>query len=604
MGRIYVDIETYCPVDLKKAGVYAYAEHPEFNILMLAWAVEDDPVQWTGDPDEIARLAETMRNGDHELVAFNAQFERICLYGPGSDTARWRDPMVLAGEYGLPMKLGDLAKALGCSAKDTAGTRLINTFSKPNRKGERTTAADEPEKWEKFGEYCATDVEVLREVDRLLDDFPTATERELWLLDQTINDRGIVIDLDMARAAVSAAALNREIHMERAREITGAANPNSTHQLKAWFADAGVALPNMQAETVEDLLSGTDDVELTDDQREVLRIRQDLALSSSAKFAAAVNGVSNDGRLRGQFRFFGAHTGRWSGRGVQLQNLPRDSAENEAAEIVDLKLGNGTDDDTLKRLVRPLLVGPFTVVDFSAIEARVLAWLAGERWVIEAFEKGRDIYVETAERMGGLTRQQGKVAVLALGYGGGINALTAMNRGPMENSQFLVNSYRGTVPMICRFWSDLDDAVDDGGRAGRIGVQRKGSDVHALLPSGRPLVYRRMKRERFVIVEKKTNKRVHKYGPRFEGRRGRTATWGGSLTENVVQAVARDVLGEALLALEAAGYRVVGHVHDEVLIEGVHDPAEIAEIMCRVPSWAEGLPLGAEGHVCERYTKG
>lgn len=601
MTRVYLDIETFCEADLKKSGVYAYAEHPSFRVLMMAWAVEDEPVQLTTNETRIQDLVRRwLGDPDLRLVAHNAQFERVCLDRNGSPT-RWHDTMAVAAEHGLPQSLEKLAQALGAEAKDPAGTRLINLFSKPNRKGDRMLPEDKPEHWQQFCDYCVQDVEVLRAVDRRLGEWPSATERQLWELDQVINDRGIAVDLDMARAGEQAAERNRERNKARITELTGVTNPRSVQQMMSWAQESGLELDNLRADTVTAALN-TD--ELTETQREVLTLRQSLALSSSAKFSAAVLGAGSDSRLRGQFRFFGAHTGRWSGRGVQLQNLSRQSSEKESALIADLKLGEDVSDIELRQLIRPMLTGPFTVVDFSAIEARVLAWLAGEQWMLDAFSAGRDIYVETGERMGGLTRDQGKVAVLALGFGGGVGALESMNRGPMEGAQQLVGAYRDAVPRTRQFWHDLESAVADGGRAGRIGVERKGNHVRLWLPSNRAITYRDMTWDRWVQVDD-DGKKLFREGWRYTaGHGGRTPVWGGTLTENVTQAVARDVLGEAMLALEAAGYRIVGHVHDEVLIEGEHSVEEVAAIMCRGTDWTRGLPLAAEGHRCDRYRKG
>lgn len=339
---------------------------------------------------------------------------------------------------------------------------------------------------------------------------------------------------------------------------------------------------------------------LTADQRTVLELRQELALVASKKYQAAIDASSSDGRLRGGFQYFGAHTGRWAGRRVQLHNLPRaalDSTAEVDAAILDLKLGAGASSQTLKALVRPMFMGPFGIIDYSAIEARVLAWLAGEEWVLEAFRKGRDIYVETAERMGGLTRFQGKVAVLALGYNGSIGSLAAMGaEGDDEQLMMLVHQWRRANPNIVRLWKIMDQAFRGTGMAvgKRMRVEKDGNDRLLHLPSGRAIHYHDVEA---------AGKRITFANFRAPGRMD---TYGGRLVENATQAVARDILAEALVRLGEAGYDVVGHVHDEVIIEMPQDGtlAQLQDIVTASPKWADGLPLGGEGFVSQRYQKG
>ena len=609
MRRLYFDSETFSEVDLTASGAHRYTEDPSFLVLMVAWAVDDGPVTVSFDPAEVPYLYDP----SVVKVAQNITFDRLALkaaLGREIPLDQCDDPAPRAAEAGLPTKLGLLAKAVGAPDKDTAGTRLINLFSKPNRKGDRTLPEDRLDKWEEFVAYCVQDVETLREVDRRVPDWPTRTERLLWELDQRINDRGIRADARLARNAVDAAADNRRRHIAEVREITGVDNPNSVAQLSAWLG-----MDNLQAKTVAAELERDD---LSDPVRRVLELRQSLALSSSKKFDAVLARMQPDGRVRGQFRFFGAHTGRWTGTGVQLQNLSRatvpflgsderrmgrpENFEREAqarassAAIADLALGLGADDQTLRALVRSVLLGPFTVVDFSAIEARVLGWLAGERWVMDAFRAGEDIYVATAERMGGLTRQEGKAATLGLGFCGTVAALRRVGgRGSDEELQELVARWRGTNPAIVRFWARLGEAYLNGGRVGRIRVEREHDVRRVFLPSGRSLTYRNVQ-----VVR-------GQYGKLellWDTGRGKTRLWHGLATENVTQAVARDILADSLLALDSKGYWLVGHVHDEVIIEGEHDPAEVARVMCSASHWAEGLPLAAEGFTCARYTKG
>jgi DNA polymerase len=610
--RLYIDIETYSPVDIKR-GVYKYSEDPAFTVLMAAWALDDGPIQVAVGEDEIRRipgLFAPIDSEDVERVAHNAQFERVCLsrlgglpvgeYLPASE---WLDTMACMAEWGYPQSLKSGAQALGAAPKDEAGTRLIRLFCSPDRRGARKLPADHPDQWDEFVRYCVQDVETMRDMLHRLEAqygaWPTSMERRIYDADQRVNDAGIRVDLALARAAIDAADRGYERDTHQAQQLTGLANPRSVQQLLAWL---GGALPDLRAETVRDALDGDS---LTPVQRQVLELRQSMSLTAHKKFGVALEAASPDGRLRGGFRFFSAHTGRWAGRGLQMQNLPRDGFDSEAqqnAAIADTLLGADIDPHTLKSLVRPLMVGPFTVCDYSAIEARVVAWLAGEDWALEAFAAGRDIYVETARRMGGgMTRREGKIAVLALGYGGGIGSLKAMGGERLGSDQLLqqiVDQWRGANQRIVALWGLLERAFLYGGMVGdRLWVEARGEDRLVWLPSGRPLVYHGVRasrvggRQRLSFVEAKSG--------------ARRDTYGGRLAENATQAVARDVLGEALVRLDNAGARVVGHVHDEVLVEGADSGSVdwVRGIMTREPVWGEGLPLDAAGYVCGRYRK-
>lgn len=636
---LFIDIETFSRTDIK-AGVYRYSEDQDFGILMAAWAVDDGPVTVETDQDGIAQIPGLL-DANVRKVAHNAQFERVCFsrfFGLPLDqflpAGQWVDTAAMAGVLGWPQKLSNLADALGVSAKDSAGTRLINLFSKPNRKGERVTPADKPEQWAEFVRYCEQDVHVLREVYHTLGDGPDeagslGVEGPVWLADQAVNDRGIAIDVGLARRAVAADEDNRRRARAEMQRLTGLPNPGSVIQLLGWFRDTGLDLPDLRAATVTEAL-GRDDI--SDTHRRVLQLRQETALSAAKKFTAALDGVCSDGRLRGHLRYFGAHTGRWAGRGVQLQNLPRAQlrdaataerayaagASEEAAEtaafeamlgsvLLDLESGFGASAESLKALVRPMFTGPFTVVDYSAIEARVVAWLAGEQWVLDAFADGRDIYVETAKRMGhGMTRQSGKIASLALGYNGGPNALQIMAgaygmRFDDDEARAIVQQWRRANPAIVRLWSDLDHAFRHGGRAGTHLTVSGGADTRSIrLPSGRSIHYRGVT---FPTVTKhgRTEAGIAYIDPvKYPSR---TYTYGGKLTENVTQAVARDILAAALVRLERAGYPVEGHVHDEILVHG-HDLPGVSRLMIDPPAWAGGLPIAGAGFTTERYRKG
>lgn len=609
MTELFVDIETFSDVDLKKFGVYRYAASPVFSMLMAAWAIDDDPVEVAIGWDEISAIPGLLNDG-MKKVAHNAQFERVCFssylcppltYLPAEP---WHDTQAVAAELGYPQHLADLARALGGEQKDEAGTALINYFCKPYR-GRQRTPDDDPEKWAAFVEYCRQDVVTLRSVHRALGDFPTPMERRVYLVDQVINDRGMQVDTALAEVAVEAAADNQQLHLAEIRALAKIDNPNSQPQLLGWLQDSGLPMGDLQAATVEKALTLT---HLDERQRRVLELRQELALVAAKKFSTALGAVGDDGRLRGGFKFHGAHTGRWTGKGVQPHNLPRASLKSEAAveaAVTDLHLGFGADAHTLKALVRSMFLIDGTVVDYSSIEARVIAWLAGEEWALEAFRKGRDIYVETAARMSTpgneLTRSQGKVAVLALGYQGSINSLRVMGgEGTDAELLMLVRQWREANPAIKRFWAQMEAKFRTGGRAGRIVIEKDGDDRIVRLPSGRALTYHKC---RWQEVE-------GPYGPRMRatfadpGHYGwRADTYGGRLAENVTQAVARDVLAEALVRLEECGMAVVGHVHDEILVEGERDVERVRKIMTVQPDWADGLPIDGAGFTCYRYRK-
>lgn len=626
---LYLDYETRSRRDLRKTGVYPYVECPEFAALMCAWSLNGDRVQMALSQDECLTIPGLL---DDKVVkvAHNAQFERVVTSriaglpsGEYLDPEPWYDTAAIAAEQGWPRKLELLAHAIAGEQKDTAGTRLINLFCKPNRKGGWNDWTTHPREWMDFIDYCEQDVYTLIDVCKRmghLGGWPTLTERQVFMVDQHMNDRGVVVDLGLAEEAVRCGEQNAEEQTAELVALTGdlVQNPNSNPQMMAWVQAEGLPAKNLQAGTIDALLAGD---ELTPTQRRVLELRKELALVAAKKFQAALIGTCEDGRLRGQFQFYGAHTGRWSGRGVQLQNLPRaglPSPLHVDEAILTLKLGERVDPPTLKCLVRPLLVGPFTVFDYSAIEARVIAWLAGEKWALEAFEQGRDIYVETAERMSTptkpLTRSHGKVAVLALGFAGGVNSLRAMGaEGTKDELNLLVRQWRKANPKIVQFWADMDEALAQGGKVGQhITVKHsrdsRGVTMHVRLPSGRSLNYHGLKWMRYRVENKETGKFQMKEGWTYLDPNGRSAdarigTYGGRMTENVVQATARDIMAEAMIELERQGYPVVGTVHDELIIEGARDLVTIQDIMCTPPPWCQDMPINAEGGHMKRYSK-
>jgi DNA polymerase len=614
---LYIDIETRSRVDLKKSPVYRYTQCPDFRILMASWSIDGGSTVHSALTPEAIDTIPGLWDPTVTKVAHNAAFERVCFsrfagLAPGAylPVEEWEDTMSIAAELGFPKKLEHLAVALGAEEKDSAGTRLINLFCRPNRKGGWNGPDTHPLDWMDFIAYCDQDVSTLADVHRRLLEYggwPTELERAVYEADQRINDRGIAIDVSMARHAVAAGAKNEIAQVARVTELTGVENPNSVQQMGRWLSEQGLRLPDLRAETVEKVLA----TDLTPTVREVLELRQELALAAPAKFATALGSQVN-GRLHGTLSFFGAHTGRWAGRGTQVQNLPRAAFKLEVdQEMAILELLNDEDvsAEDLKRLVRALFIGPFTVVDYSAIEARVIAWLAGEGWALQAFRDGRDIYVETAQRMGGLSRAEGKVAVLALGYNGGPNSLRHMaGEGTIggytdeELYDQFVYPWREANPRIVLLWKQLETAFRTGGPAGpRLQFEKVGNDRLLRLPSGRAIAYRK------CGVSRTMDPRTHKARERltFASPQGfRADTYGGRLAENATQAVARDILAEALVRLEKAGYRVVAHVHDEILVEGEHDVAEIAKIMTERPSWAPDMPIDGEGFTCQRYRKG
>lgn len=441
---LWLDIETYSPVDLAKCGVYKYTEHPDWRILMCSWALGNGEVHRAEGHEAILAIPGLF---DRKVlkIAHNASFERVNLsrlkrrgFLPPE---QFFDTAALARAWGLPASLKDFALAVGAEEKDEAGTRLINLFSKPNRKGERVTKEERPEDWAAFGAYCDQDVETMRDAAKMLGrDFPRG-ERAVYEADQRINDRGVRVDTALAEAAERCFKDNRAEALKEIAKIAGVDNGNSVAQLRAWLKERGVDTEDLRKDTVKELLAG----ELPDDVRRVLTLRQECAVSAAAKFTAAIRATNDDGRLRGTMQYFGASTGRFAGRLIQFQNLARDGfkaagggydTRAEEAAVGRLLEGGSIPSPELKKLIRPLLMGPFVVCDYSSIEPRVLAWLAGEQWMIDAFHNDEDIYVATAAKLGGpekgFDRQKGKVATLAC-LPGSSRILTNRGLVPLRN---------------------------------------------------------------------------------------------------------------------------------------------------------------------------
>lgn len=642
---LWLDIETYSPVDLAKAGVYKYTEHPDWRILMCSWVRGDGPVRRAEGHEAILKIPGLFDRKTLK-IAHNASFERVNLSrlkGPGFlPPEQFFDTAALARTWGLPASLKDFALAVGAEEKDEAGTRLINLFSKPNRKGERVTAEEKPDDWAAFGAYCDQDVETMRQAARLLGRGFPRNERAVYEADQRINDRGVRVDTALAQAAERCFKDNRAGALKEIEKIAGVDNGNSVAQLRAWLKSRGVDTEDLRKDTVKELLEG----DLPDDVRRVLTLRQECAVSAAAKFTAAIRATNDDGRLRGTMQYFGASTGRFAGRLIQFQNLARDGFKGpdggydtgaEEAAVGRLLEGGSVPPPELKKLIRPLLMGPFVVCDYSSIEARVMAWLTGEQWMIDAFRNDEDIYVATAAKLGGpekgFDRQHGKVASLALQYRGGIGAMIAMGGRNIlpkntpedvlrKRLQEIVNIWRAQSPAVRRFWSQLERIFNTGGAVdtGLVSIEVKGQDRYVWLPSKRPIVYRgltrRWKQPLDVDGTPLGPARLVPHVLNTGGDRARVPykpLHGGIITENIVQAVARDILVAALRRLEDAGWPVVTHIHDEVVCEIPADKrtldesaliTEVSEIMCRPPYWADDdLVIKAAGYTCQRYHK-
>lgn len=627
MSVIHIDIETKSGADLRKTGVYRYADDPDFKILLFAYSIDGAPVECIDlTREELpAEIIEMLTDPGVTKWAHNAQFERVALskhLGEKLDPAQWRCTMIHAAQLGLPLSLDKLAAFLEIDQqKDQAGKRLINKFSTPTKDGGWNSPADHPADWKAFINYCIRDVEAEMGIADVLDQEPVPEhEWELYALDQRINDAGIGVDVGLANGAVTMSSTNEADTMAKLDLLTGLDNPKSAAQLKNWLGDQGVLTDSIDKASVEEML-GRDD--LPDNARQVLKLRKLLSSTSVKKYEAILNMVAADSRVHGLLQFYGAsRTGRWSGRGVQIQNLPRNKLEGEELDQAreQVKAGERVPDSTLKQLIRTALVPAdgheFLVSDFSAIEARVLAWVAGERWALEAFATHGKIYEATAAAMykvsidevDGDLRQKGKVAVLACGYGGGVNALMAMGAlksGLTERElQPIIDQWRGANRNIVKLWYDTERAAKGalaGAKTrvagGKIRFEKRGSTLFMRLPSGRELAYQKVR-----LV----NDRIEYKGQGTAAAFTTQHTWGGKLVENLTQAIARDLLAEAMVNIDLMGYRIVGHVHDEIIVEhpkNASDISEIEGIMALPPAWAEGLPLDAEGFKTDYYKK-
>ena len=644
MPILSIDIETYSDADLTKCGVYAYSDSPNFEILLFAYAFDEEPTQivdFACGEQLPERVLAALEDPAVTKVAFNAQFERTCIskyLGRRFSPFGWQCTAVQSAMLALPLSLDNVGEVLNIQRKKLKeGTDLVRFFSMPckptiaNGGRTRNRPEDAPEKWERFKTYCIRDVDAEREIRQKLWKFPIPeSEMELYRMDQEINDRGILVDQQLVENAVLCDNQYRQMVMTRAYELTGLSNPNSPAQIKGWLSEHGVEAEKLDKKTVKGLISETDGEVL-----EVLKLRLLMAKTSVKKYEAIERSVCSDGRVHGLLQFYGANrTGRWAGRLVQVQNLPQNHIPDlELARTLvkeqrfeDLDLLYDSTPEVLSELIRTAFVPKpgcrFIVADFSAIEARVLAWFAGEQWRLDTFAEGGDIYCASASKMFGVPvvkhgvnghlRQKGKIAELALGYGGAVGALTSMGALDMglqeEELQPLVSQWRNSNPHITKFWWEVDTAAVKAVKErtevamGKLCFTYRSGILFVTLPSGRKLSY---------IKPRITQNRFGRESLSYEGvgeskKWMRIETYGPKLVENIVQATARDLLAQAMLRLRNEGFEIVMHIHDEAVLEvpdGVSDVDEICRIMSEAPDWAAGLPLRADGYACAFYKK-
>ena len=639
-----IDIETYSSAPLPKCGVYRYCDAPDFEILLFSYAFDDAPVKTidlAGGESLPKEVISALGDPNIIKVAYNAQFERVCLsryLGHWLDPHQWRCTMVMAAYLTLPGRLADAAVALGTTEKKMEeGKDLIRYFSVPckptktNGGRTRNLPADAPEKWAVYRQYNAQDVETERAIRKALEKFPLPEQEwELYALDQQINDRGVRVDKKLVKNAIAVDAVFAQAAYQRAKELTGLENPGSVNQLKAWLADQDMPMESLARKIVQEKAAQTDGI-----VAELLNLRLELSKTSVKKYEAMARCVCRDGRVHGLLQFYGANrTGRWAGRLVQAQNLPqnhlpdldlaREIVKTGDEELLDTLFASVP--GTLSELIRTAFIPRdgcrFLVADFSAIEARVLAWLANEEWVLEEFRGKGKIYEATASRMFHIPqerivkgnpnykyRQKGKQATLSCGYGGGVGALKAMGaKMPEEEMQPLVDAWRAANPNIVAFWSALDRAArtvirkKTSARVGKVTLYWQDDKMFMRLPSGRNLCYQ----SPHFTGNRFGSDAIGYYAPNAAGQMVVQETFGGKLAENTTQAIARDILAHALLTLEKNGYPVIFHVHDEAVIEmpiGQGALEEACRLMAIAPDWAENLPLRADGYECAYYQK-
>ena len=643
MDTLAIDIETYSDVSLPDCGVHRYAASEQFEIILFAYSLNDEPTRIidlaSGEkiPDEIM---EYLTDDSVIKTAYNAAFERNCInrfFGLSLKPEGWRCTLVQASMLSLPLSLEGVGEALNLDKKKMSeGKDLIRYFCMPckptkaNGGRTRNRPSDAPEKWELFKTYCIRDVDVEKQIRNKLTKFPIPDrEQELYCMDQRINDRGIMVDQELIGHAVACDLLYKETVTKKAYEISGLENPNSVLQLKDWLNEKGIEVDSLAKAVVEELVENTQG-----DVAEMMKLRLAMSKTSVKKYEAMERSVCPDGRVHGLLQFYGANrTGRWAGRLVQIHNLPQNHMEDlELArslvkegryDLVEL-LYDSTP-DVLSELIRTAFVARpgcrFIVSDFSAIEARVMGYLAGEGWVMEEFRGAGKIYEQTASKMfhipigeitkGSPYRARGKVASLACQYGGAEGALISMgalNFVEEEELKGLVQSWRTANPHIVNYWHEIDGAVKAAvkerkmTKIGMVTVYYQSGMLKIALPSGRVLSYVRPR----MTVNRFGSESVSYEGIGTNRKWTRIESYGAKFCENIVQATARDVLAEAMLRLEKKGFDIVCHIHDEVVLEvpeGTSSVEEVNGIMAVCPDWCEGLPLKAAGFESPFYKK-
>ena len=644
-----IDVETYSEIDIRDCGAYRYISDPSFELLMTGFAWNDMPAVVAdhvlgGPPTE--RLRAWIYDPTVIKVAHNVAFEREVfhrVFGEVCPPEQWIDTMMLAAYCGLPLSLDGVTKALGFpedKQKDARGKRLIQYFSKPCKptktNGFRTRNLPEhdSEAWQEYIDYNRQDVVSERAVYKTLIPYmPPDDEYRMWCLDQKINDRGVRIDLPFARAASVMGAQYKAAKTEEARVLTGVDNPSSVSQVKAYIEEKEgfevTSLEKKAAAEVKDKLT-------TAEAAGLMALREEYSKSANAKYDAMLRSVCPDGHVKGCFQYGGTHTLRWAGRLVQLQNMKQNHIPDlDAArtlvctgDMESVELLYGSVSDTLGQLTRTALIPEpdcrFVVSDFSAIEARVVAWMAQEQWVLDAFAAGKDIYCEVASQMFGVPvikhgengelRQKGKIALLACGYGGGVTALKAFGADRMgmseELQQEIVDKWRKSNPHIVSYWKRVERAAIAAVQGstttlGCLTFTYRDGTLWVRLSSGRSMAYAGA---RYAESTRRQGKTLSYMGVDQQTRRWvRVETWGGKLVENLVQAVARDILRDKMLALNALGYDIRAHVHDEVIISVPKSEPDackhVSAIMGVELPWTHGLPLSAESYECEYYQK-
>lgn len=649
MRELGIDIETYSSRDLGKCGVYKYVEAPDFAILLFAYSVDGGEVACVdlAQGEELpAEIRAALTDPEVTKTAWNAAFERICLsrylgLDRPLDPAQWKCTMVRAARMGLPLALGQCAEVLKLEdGKMTEGKALIRFFSMPGRNGVRHLPSAAPDRWDTFKKYCIRDVEVeqalLAKVRRLE---PAEFDEELYIADQEINDRGVLIDRELVDNAARFDAEYKAELLKEAQQLTGMENPNSAAQIKDYLKrTTGLTFDSIGKKSLDDIESS---LIYWPKARRVIELRREMSKTSNKKYEAIQTCVCSDGRLHGLLQFYGAaRTGRWAGRLVQVQNLPQNHLPDldfarsmvKAGDLEDFELNYADVTQVLSELIRTAFIASpghiLHVCDFSAIEARVIAWIAGENWVLDIFRQGGDIYCATASQMFGVPvekyganshlRQKGKISVLALGYGGGIAALEAMGGSKLGLTEYeereTVKLWREANPRIVRFWSIIEKAAITAIKTGKTVTINRGINVGyrwgmllITLPSGRTICYPRAR----ISMEYDDGWRGDHEVIEYEGLNQTTKKWetvrtyGGKLTENIVQATARDILGVVMLRVRRENLPVVFHVHDEIIVDSPADrPLSDVEALFSEPiDWCRDLPLKGAGYSTPYYLK-